>query len=118
MDQAELAPLMAQSTVFLMPSLYESCGNGWLEAMACAIPVVGSTLSCGPEVVADQETGFVVDPNNPQEIADKVSLLLQDEELNRRMGAAGRRRALEMFSVDVGVRKSEAFYEQCRSRRS
>jgi glycosyltransferase involved in cell wall biosynthesis len=69
-------------------------------------------------MVADKETGFVADPNDPEDIANKVSLLLQNEDLNRTMGQAGRRRALEMFSVDVAVTKSEEFYDRCRFQRT
>jgi glycosyltransferase involved in cell wall biosynthesis len=114
MDQTKLAAQLARSTVFAMPSFYESCGNGWLEAAACGVPVVGSALSCGPEVICDGETGFLPNPHNPREVADKVILLLNNPCLAHDMGQAGRARALRLFSVPVAVKKSERFYEECR----
>lgn len=113
MSQAELAPLLAQATVFAMPSLYESCGNGWIEAMSCGVPVVGSKLSCGPEIVSEGQTGFLANPDNPDEISEKVQLLLNNPELNHRLGRIARETALRRFSLEVAVKESVNFYDAC-----
>ena len=113
MSQKELAPFMAQASVFVMPSLYESCGNGWIEAMACGVPVVGSLASCGPEVVLDGETGLLCNPESPEDVAEKVKTILADKALGKRMGEAGRRHATGQFSVEVATEISERFYAFC-----
>jgi glycosyltransferase involved in cell wall biosynthesis len=113
MSQKELAPVMARASVFVMPSLYESCGNGWIEAMACGVPVVGSSISCGPEIVADGETGFLSNPDSPEDVARKVTTIMSDKALASQMGAAGRRRAMTRFSVEVAAEISEGFYSSC-----
>jgi glycosyltransferase involved in cell wall biosynthesis len=113
MGQAELARYMSQASVYAMPSLYESCGNTWVEAASSGVPVVGSTLSCGPEVVLDGETGLLANPHDPSDIANKVLQLLRDEEFSLRLGEAGRKRAKKVFSLEVAVRTSETFYEEC-----
>jgi glycosyltransferase involved in cell wall biosynthesis len=113
LSQPELARFLAKAAVYTMPSLYESCGNTWIEAAACGLPVVGSTLSCGPEVVLDGQTGLLADPNNPQDVADKIVCLLRNEDLAKRLGQAGRERAKSLFSIEVAVRESQAFYELC-----
>ncbi len=113
MNQTELAHFFATAAVYAMPSLYESCGNTWLEAAACGLPVVGSTLSCGPEVVLDGQTGLLADPNNHRDVADKIIRLLRDETLANQLGRAGCERAKKMFSIDVAVRTSQDFYERC-----
>ncbi len=113
MAQAELARIMAKAAVYAMPSLYESCGNTWVEAAASGVPAVGSTLSCGPEIVLDGQTGLLADPHNPQDIADKVVRLLRDRDLRQQLGHAGQERAKAIFSVEAGVRESEAFYRMC-----
>jgi glycogen synthase len=118
MQQADLARYLARATVYAMPSLYESCGNTWVEAAACSVPSVGTTLSCGPEIVLDGVTGLISDPNNPADVAEKIIRLLRDPELAHRLGAAGLRRANELFSLDIAVRESESFYEQCIQNRS
>src|SRR6516225_8165704 len=116
MSQKELAPVMAGASVFVMPSLYESCGNGWIEAMACGVPVVGSSASCGPEIIADGETGFLSNPEDPGEVAQKVKDILSDRERALQMGAAGRRRAIARFSVEVAAEVSEHFYSSTLNR--
>jgi glycosyltransferase involved in cell wall biosynthesis len=113
MGQADLARYMASAAVYAMPSLYESCGNTWIEAASCGVPVVGSTLSCGPEIVLDGQTGLLADPSDPRDVAEKIMRLLRDEELSRRFGMAGRKRAEAQFSVEVAVRESQSFYERC-----
>jgi glycosyltransferase involved in cell wall biosynthesis len=113
MKQADLASYFSRASVYAMPSLYESCGNTWIEAAACEAPVVGSTLSCGPEVVEDKKTGLLADPARPEDVAEKVLRLLDDPALGRRLGEAGRARAGRMFSLDVAVAESERFYNLC-----
>lgn len=113
MSQKELARQLASASVFVMPSLYESCGNGWVEAMACGVPVVGSLLSCGPEVVSDGQTGFLCDPENPQDVAAKVKTLMRNRDLSARMGLAGRQAAIARFSVEKAAAISERFYGLC-----
>jgi glycosyltransferase involved in cell wall biosynthesis len=113
MPQNDLARIMSQAAVYVMPSLYESCGNGWIEAQSCGIAVVGSVFSCGPEIVQDGRTGLLADPTKPEDIASKVTLLLKSSQLAKAMGEAGRKNALERFSVEIGVSRSERFYKEC-----
>jgi glycosyltransferase involved in cell wall biosynthesis len=113
MKQAELASYLARASVYAMPSLYESCGNTWIEAAACETPVIGSNKSCGPEIVADGETGLLADPDNPQDIAEKILRLLDDCNLAARLGTAGRIRAKRMFSVELAVAEADRFYREC-----
>jgi glycosyltransferase involved in cell wall biosynthesis len=113
MSQGELAKQLARASAFVMPSLYESCGNGWIEAMACGVPVIGSRRSCGPEVVTDGETGLLCNPESPADVAEKVKAVLLDRDLAVRMGRAGRRAAVERFSVEKAAATSEEFYQLC-----
>jgi glycosyltransferase involved in cell wall biosynthesis len=115
MPQERLAEMLASSGIFLMPSIYESCGNGWIEAMSCGLPVIGSTWSCGPEIVADGVTGLLANPGDPADVARKVTRLLRSPDMASQLGVAGRRRVLERFSVEIAVRTSERFYAECRS---
>ena len=115
MPQAELAGLFRQCTLFAMPSVLESFGNVWAEAMASGAPVVGSTLTCGPEVVPDGVAGMLADPNDPQDIANRVVQLMNDEALRSRLGAAGRQIALERYSTEVIMPKTVSFYHECLS---
>jgi glycosyltransferase involved in cell wall biosynthesis len=72
--------------VFLMPSLWEGFGLVALEAMAQRVPIVGSDVSAIPEVVRHGETGLLVPPRRPRELAGALHSLLNDRLLRRHMG--------------------------------
>jgi glycogen(starch) synthase len=111
--QPELASLMRSATVFAMPSLLESFGNVWAEAMASGVPVVGSKLSCGPEVVPDGEAGILVNPLDPLETASAVVKLMRDPSLRRTLGMRGRSIACERYSGSVLTPLTVDFYRRC-----
>jgi glycosyltransferase involved in cell wall biosynthesis len=71
----------------------EAFGIAHLEAGACGKPVVGGLSGGTPEAVADGESGLLVDPEQPERVADAVIRILTSPELARSMGEAGRRRA-------------------------
>ena len=69
-----------------------------VEAMACAKPTVVSRSGGLPESVVDEETGYIIEKEDTEALIDRLSTLLADEELCEQMGAAGRRRASEVFT--------------------
>ena len=79
--------------VCVFPSRYESFGIVLLEAMACGKPVVASNVGGIPFVVEDGKTGLLFESGNVEDLAEKVIFLLQNEELRKKMGEAGRERA-------------------------
>lgn len=98
LSDEELARCYAQTSLFIMPSQYEGFGLVFVEAMAQGVPVIGGNSDATPEVIADGETGFVVDPLSIEEIVDKTSRLLDDAALRERMGRAGIERVGREFS--------------------
>ena len=98
LPKLQVIQLLTHATVFVCPSIYEPMGIVNLEAMACETAVVASRVGGIPEVVAEGETGFLVEPANPEELAARVNELLADPELAARFGKAGRQRAVEHFS--------------------
>lgn len=81
--------------IYVQPSRYETFGVVLLEAMACGKPVIASRVGGIPFVVEDGKTGLLFESENIEELAEKVILLLRDEELRVKMGEAGRERARE-----------------------
>ncbi len=75
-----------------------------LEAMGCSKPVIATRHRGCEDVVIDEQTGYLVDVRNAQQLADKIELILSSESLANKMGAEGRRRVKKYFSVEYSVK--------------
>ncbi len=86
-DQDKLPYYYSAAEVVVMPSHYESFGMVALEAMACGTPVIASEVGGLAYLVRDGETGFTIPDQEPEELCDKISWLLNDQELHKTMSA-------------------------------
>ena len=125
LDTPTKVALYSHAQVFCCPSIYEPFGIINLEAMACEVPVVASAVGGIKEVVVDGETGLLVNvagghsgsfelafPGKfERDLARKINKLMKDKPLRVRMGKAGRRRAIKMFSWQAIARKTYDLYE-------
>ncbi len=101
----ELSALYGSAEVAVVPSLYEGFSLPAIEAMASGVALVATTGGALPEVVGtDGTTALLVAPNDPRSLADGLTRALADAGLRARIGAAGRRRALERFTWPVTAR--------------
>ena len=91
--QESLPAYYSAADVCVVPSFYESFGLVALEAMACGTPVVASRVGGLIGTVKDGESGYLIPWRCPQPFADKIDLLLSNDELRRSMGAAAQERA-------------------------
>lgn len=96
---------MSACDVVVAPSLREGLGLAAIEAMALERPVVASSAGGLKEVVEDGTTGFLVAPNDPRALADRLSLLIDRPDLRDRMGRLGRLRVLEHFEIEKQMGK-------------
>ena len=94
---AEIPALLAKATVFALPTLREPFGLAYLDAMACAVPCVGTRIEAVPEIVEDGETGLLVPPGDAGALAAALERLLSDPLRARAMGARGRQRVAARF---------------------
>jgi glycosyltransferase involved in cell wall biosynthesis len=84
---AELLGLRRLSDVLVIPSEAELQSLSTMEAMACGLPVIAANAYALPELVHDQENGFLFQPGNSTQLAHYLDLLLSDTELRKKMGA-------------------------------
>ena len=111
---AALAPYYALADVCVVPSRVETFGLVALEAQAQGTPVVAARVGGLPEVVADDETGRLIDGHDPADYCAAIAALLHDDAARRRMGDAARRRAFT-FSWDRMVDRLLSIYNRVSS---
>jgi len=104
--------LIARCDVFAAPSLYESFGIVFLEAMRRGKPVIGPSAGGVPEVVDDGRTGLLVPPGDADALASALLKLAADAGLRRRLGAAGLARFESHFTAAEFARRSAEFYRE------
>jgi glycosyltransferase involved in cell wall biosynthesis len=107
----ELAAAYALAQVTLMPSMcFESAGMMALESMAAGTPVIGSPFGALPELIAHDETGYIINPLDTTSFAGAFAHLLGDPQAAQRMGDAGSARAQARFSLSCQVQAMERVY--------
>ena len=111
LDRNKLLLHYQNSTIFVLPSIYESFPNVLLEAMACGIPVVATRVCDAPKIIKDGENGFLVPPKDPYALARAIVILLEDEKLRKRMGSASRDRVEALYSLNALTEKMLSYYD-------
>ncbi|MGH3111068.1 MAG: glycosyltransferase family 4 protein [Gaiellaceae bacterium] len=108
----ELSRRYEAAAVVACPSLREGFGLACAEAMAHARPVVATAVGNLRDLVVHEETGLLVPPHDPPVLRAALERLLRDDELRRRMGAAGRKRIAELSSWDRVTDDTLAVYDE------
>jgi len=120
-DDAALVAHYRKALCVVLPSSYKTAdgaftlvpellGQTLLEGMSCATPAICTDVASMPEVVEDGVTGFVVPPNDPQALRQKLEFLRDQPERAANMGMEGRKRVLEHFTWPEVVKKCLAIY--------
>jgi glycosyltransferase involved in cell wall biosynthesis len=108
----EVPEYMAASDVFVLPSLSEGFPVTVVEAMASGLPIVATDVRGLSEIIKNGENGFLVEPKNSIEIAEKVLLLLEDDELRRRI-SRNNKEEVKRYSWENIVENLEEVYLGC-----
>jgi glycosyltransferase involved in cell wall biosynthesis len=109
--QRELQLVLNQAQVFALTPCVTDDGdrdgvpNALLEAMACGLPVVTTTVAGIPEVVVHDQNGLLAEPHDVPAIADHLALLLADARRRRRLGAEARREVVAHFDREANARR-------------
>jgi glycosyltransferase involved in cell wall biosynthesis len=115
MDRARVPRLIRSADVVACVPWYEPFGIVPLEAMACGVPVVASSVGGLIDTVVDGVTGLHVPPRDPPRIAEALRRLLADDALRRRLGDAGARRANARYSWERVARATLRVYRRVLS---
>jgi len=117
LSDIELAELLSSAEVACIPSLYEGFSLPAVEAMASGTPIVASRAGALPEVVGvDGECARLVHPGDVDELTQVLGELLDSPLELRRLGAAGRRRAVDVFSWESVAAQTVSVYERACER--
>ena len=98
--------------MLVQPSRADNLPLAILEAMAAGLPVIGTRVGGIPELVLDGETGLLVEPERPQELADALDSLAKSRERRLELGRRGRERVQEHFSAAGVAARTVALYEE------
>jgi glycosyltransferase involved in cell wall biosynthesis len=119
LSDAELARLFASSEIACIPSLYEGFSLPAVEAMASGTPVIASRAGALPEVLGpDGGCARLVRPGNAAELIRALSELLAAPDQLHRLGLAGRRRAVEVYSWESVAAQTARVYERAIARKT
>ncbi len=110
--QSDIVPLLSQSDLFLMPSQSESFGLSALEAMACGLPVISSSVGGLPELQVHGETGYIAEIGDIDRMARYCINLLTNPAKHQRFSDAARNRAVNSFNEEKIVREYEQYYNK------
>lgn len=107
-----VAALLRQAEIFVLTSDYEGFPNVLLEAMAARLPVVTTSAGDSAAVVQDDQTGYVVGPEDLQGLTDRIICLADSSELRRRLGEEGRKRVEEHYGFEHLPKRLLAIYRE------
>jgi glycosyltransferase involved in cell wall biosynthesis len=110
--RADIPALLRDSSMLVLPSLWEGFGYVLVEAMAASLPTVATKTSSIPEIVIDGETGILVPPKESRPLAKAIDTLLDSPKMRKKMGRAGRRVVEEKFTIDRMVDDFERIFRE------
>lgn len=108
----EITSLYYGSTLLIHGSLYESQGLVIAEAMLAGKPVVAFNVASIPECILHGVTGYLANPFDPEDLADKALAILENEERAKKMGLTGKRRAKNLYNLTFIAEKMEKVYKE------
>src|SRR3989442_6205269 len=113
--QKNVADWLAASDIAVVPSHVEPLGNATLEAMSFALPVIGCAVGGIPEMIMHEQTGLLVSPHAPKQLAAAITCLLSDRDRRLHYGKKARQRCEELFSLETHVQSVLQEYSEVLS---
>lgn len=108
----DVPALLAAADAFVLPSLFEGTPIALIEAMAAGKAIVATAIPGVDELVVADESALLVPPGDPVALAAALRRVVAEPELRARLGAAARRRAHEMFSIETSTSRVMSVYDE------
>ncbi|KAF0246594.1 MAG: hypothetical protein FD180_592 [Planctomycetota bacterium] len=108
----DVAPFWRSARALVLPSKWEGLPNVVLEAMSWGLPVVATAVGGSVELVREGKTGYLAAPGEPLTLADRVARVLEDQDMARAMGNAGRELAGSEYTISGMVKANEELYDR------
>lgn len=108
---SEIKNYIRQSGVCIFPSFAEAFPVSWLEAMSMQKAIVASDIGWAKEVIEDGVSGFLTDPTQHKQFADKILELLSDTDKNKKIGKEARLRVIGQFDAELIAEENIKFYQ-------
>lgn len=104
--------------ILVQPATFpEGFGLTIVEAMALKKPVIATNIGGPLDIIEDNITGFLIDPNNVEALSEKITFLIENPDIARKMGEEGRKRVEEHFDIKDTVKRIEEVYEEVLEKR-
>jgi glycosyltransferase involved in cell wall biosynthesis len=107
-----VAGLLRSCDVFFLPSRSEGFSNALIEAMACGLPCVATSVGGNGEAVSHGQSGYLIDSEDAEAAAARILMLLRDPDSARKMGMAGRKIVESRFTADIMIKQLVGHYER------
>ncbi len=109
-DKKKIA-VFKEADIYLMPSRSDAFGISFLEAWSAGKPVIGAKIGATPEVIREGVDGFLVEFDNPKDIAEKVIILLKNKRLRKKLGLAGQSKVYHKYTWDIIAKETDKIYK-------
>jgi len=117
-DSNNVLALLQQSRIFVLPSRAEGHSNALLEAMACGLPVIATKVGGNLDVINNNENGILVEKENPEQLANAINRVLNDNKLARQLGENAIKTVSNKYSMEYTVSKYLELYNNLLSNSS
>lgn len=106
------AELLKAFDIYVCSSVKEGLPYSILEAMQAGLPIVATNVGGIPEMIEDKKNGLLVRPQNPEELAEKIKILIEDENLRNALGARAKINAEKKFGVKGMIEETKKIYKR------
>lgn len=110
--RTDIVDLLQRSWGFVLPSRWEGMSNALLEAMACGLPCIATRVSGSEDLISDGVNGLLVEPEQPVELAQALSRVVEDSDLAQRLGQEGRATVVRDYQLTSMAGRHLEFYHR------